>query len=367
MLAIGLFGGLVLTRLSAPLQLLTGTGLAVAWVLLDRYVFFVNGVVVQSVLPALQIFATMLGVTSWRFVMEEKERRKIRNAFQRYLAPAVMEQVLAHPEEYLRLGGRRYEATVLFSDIRGFTTLAEAMSPEALGRLLNLYMTPMTNLVFQTGGTLDKYIGDAVMAFWGAPLIQEDHAARACRTALRMIRKVEDLNQAFAAEGLPRIAIGIGLSSGPMTIGNMGSDDFFSYTALGDRVNLGARLEGQTKSYGVDILISEACFDLVKGTMACRELGGIRVKGKLEPVKIYELVGELPLPEPTQAFVDAFHGALARYYGRDFEGALREFERANALRPNGDKSAKEYAEECREYLAAPPPPEWDGVRVATSK
>src|SRR5205085_5780602 len=133
------------------------------------------------------------------------------------------------------------------------------------------------------------YIGDAVMAFWGAPIPQNDHALRACRTALDMIRTVAELNVEFEKAGLPRIAIGVGLSSGPMTIGNMGSDDHFSYTALGDRVNLGARLEGQTKDYGVNIIISEACWELVRGKMQCRELGALRVKGKLEPVHIYEL------------------------------------------------------------------------------
>src|SRR5262249_7892744 len=144
--------------------------------------------------PVLQIFLTLLAVALWRFLIEARERAKTKEAFGQYLAPKVMEQVLAHPEQYLKLGGKRYEATVLFSDIRGFTTISEALSPEELGMLLNRYMTPMTDIVFQYDGTLDKYIGDAVMAFWGAPLEQPTHALLACHAALKMIAKVDDLN-----------------------------------------------------------------------------------------------------------------------------------------------------------------------------
>ncbi|MFO0723211.1 MAG: adenylate/guanylate cyclase domain-containing protein [Myxococcota bacterium] len=367
-LLIGLIGGLVMSRMGPLGQLFVAVGMSVVWALVDRYVLFEHGLIVYTVLPLVQIGLTLVTVASWRFLIEERERRKTKQAFSRYLAPAVMQQVLDHPEEYLKLGGRRCEATVLFSDIRGFTTISEALSPEELGHLLNKYMTPMTDLVFASGGTLDKYIGDAVMAFWGAPITQADHALRACKTALEMIAKVEALNVEFEREKLPRIAIGVGISSGPMTIGNMGSLDHFSYTALGDRVNLGSRLEGQTKDYGVSIIVSDATYALVKDQAACRELGSIRVKGKLEPVRIFELIAIGKLSPEEQAFVDGFHAALAAFRERRFPEAGELFQKANALAgPDGDKTSLDYADLCEEYAVHPPGPTWDGVRVATSK
>ncbi|MCC7380657.1 MAG: CHASE2 domain-containing protein [Deltaproteobacteria bacterium] len=367
-LIIGLVAGLVMVRLGAVGQISIAVAMAAAWVLIDRYVLFPSGLVVYAVLPTLQIFLSLIATASWRFLVEEREKRKTRQAFSRYLAPAVMDKVLEHPEEFLRLGGRRYEATVLFSDIRGFTTISEALSPEDLGSLLNRYMTPMTDLVFASGGTLDKYIGDAVMAFWGAPLEQPDHAVRACRTALEMLKKVEEINVELERDELPRIAIGIGISSGPMTIGNMGSEDHFAYTALGDRVNLGSRLEGQTKDYGVDIILSDACYELVKDHLQCRELGALRVKGKLEPVRIFELMSEQPLSAERRSFVESFHLGLVAFRERRWEDAMECFERALELAGDrGDKSSEDYLALCEEYQAAPPPAGWDGVRIASNK
>jgi len=366
--AIALICGLILPRLGALTQIAVAGLIALGWVLVDRYVLFEAGWVVNTVLPVLQVGVTLMAVASWRFLVEEAEKRKTKQAFRQYLSPAVMDQVLQNPEEYLKLGGKRCDATVLFSDIRGFTTFSEALSPEDLGSLLNRYMTPMTDLVFEHGGTLDKYIGDAVMAFWGAPIPQDDHAVRASRTALRMIEKVDALNIELEKAGLPRIAIGIGLSSGPMTIGNMGSADHFSYTALGDRVNLGARLEGQTKDYGVDIILSEASYALVKEVMHCRELGSLRVKGKLEPVRIYQLVSDQPLSEQKRAFVDTFHLGLKQFRARQFTEAIASFEKAVELAGDrGDKTSEDYVDLCHDLIENPPPAVWDGVRVATAK
>lgn len=365
---IGLIAGFVMTRFDVAGQLVTAFGMVAAWFLVDQLLLFANGLIVYTVLPVFQIFVTLLAVALWRFFVEQRERRATKQAFGQYLSPRVMEQVLSDPEEYLKLGGRRYEATVLFSDIRGFTTISEALSPEELGRMLNLYMTPMTDIVFEFEGTLDKYIGDAVMAFWGAPVEQSDHALRACRAGLRMMEEVDRLNAVFMEEGLPRIAIGIGLSSGPMTIGNMGSDDHFAYTALGDRVNLGARLEGQTKDYGVSIIISDACHEQVKEAMMCRELGSIRVKGKFEPVRIYELIGERGRCGAKRPFVEAFHRGLALFRAQRWDEAVLAFEQAlEEAGEEGDKTTDLYLAWCHEYEEVPPPPGWDGVRVATTK
>lgn len=229
-------------------------------------------------------------------------------------------------------------------------------------------MTPMTDIVFHFEGTLDKYIGDAVMAFWGAPIEQENHALLACRASLAMISEVDLLYLRLEADGLPRIRIGIGLSSGPMTIGNMGSDDHFSYTALGDRVNLGARLEGQTKDYGVDILIAEATWEAVQEEMLCRELDLLRVKGKSEPVRIFELIGRRDDTQHRRHFVQMFQDALTSFRGRNWERALDLFQRARVLAgPSGDRACDLYLRWAHEYRIAPPPADWDGVRTATTK
>lgn len=367
LLTVGLVTGLVMARFRLWGQVATAGVLAVGWLAISQ-ALFLQGLVVVTVLPVALVFASLLAMSMWSYLVEQRERRMTRRAFAQYLSPGVLERVLAEPEEYLKLGGRRYDATVLFSDIRGFTTISEALTPEELGRLLNEYMTPMTNIVFKHQGTLDKYIGDAVMAFWGAPVEQSDHPVRACRAALEMQAEVAELNRRFTVEGLPNIAIGIGLSTGPMTIGNMGSDDHFAYTALGDRVNLGARLEGQTKEYGVKIMISDATYKRVADEMLCRELGSIRVKGKSEPVRIYELVGPRQENKGRETFVDTFHQALTLFRERKWDAAMGQFTTARALGGvHGDKTSDLYIQWCMEFKQNPPPDDWDGVRVATHK
>ena len=190
-----------------------------------------------------------------RFIAEERERMRIKAAFQNYVAPEVVNTMLQHPD-MLKLGGEKREMTVLFSDIRGFTTLSEQMEPEVLVGLLHSYLNPMTETVFKHNGTMDKYIGDAIMAIYGAPLVLPDHANRACETALEMIETLRHLWEGWRAKGLPELKIGIGINSGPMTVGNMGSERLFDYTVIGDNVNLASRLEGLNKYYGTAILIS---------------------------------------------------------------------------------------------------------------
>ena len=204
-----------------------------------------------------------------------------------------MDQILENPPE---LGGVDKELTVLFSDIRGFTTLSENMTPQELVNHLNTYLTAMTDLILEYGGTLDKYVGDEIMCFWGAPIPQEDHAVLACKCALRQMEKLRELNGQWPETR--RINIGIGLNSGVMTIGNMGSPGRMNYTLMGDNVNLGARLEGTNKQYGTGIIISEFTYGLVKDHFIVRELDNIRVKGKNKPVLIYELIDAIDSLDP---------------------------------------------------------------------
>ena len=367
LLLIGVITGPIMTRFRLWGQVGVAFALAVGWLVLNQ-LLFIQGLVVVTVLPAVLVFACLLAMSMWSYLVEQRERRQTRRAFAQYLSPGVLERVLAEPEEYLKLGGRRYDATVLFSDIRGFTTISEALTPEALGTMVNEYMTPMTRIVFRHQGTLDKYIGDAVMAFWGAPVEQPDHPVLACRAALEMQAEVERLNQRFAERSLPTISIGIGLSTGPMTIGNMGSDDHFAYTALGDRVNLGARLEGQTKEFGVSIMVSDTTYKRVEDEMRCRELGSIRVKGRTEPVRVYELLGPIDETEDLRPFVETFHRGLTLFQARKWDDAMGQFTRARALRGSaGDRASDLYIQWSMEYKDMPPPEDWDGVHAALTK
>ncbi|MBA7649902.1 hypothetical protein ES703_57701 [subsurface metagenome] len=247
--------------------------------------------------PILGVLLSFLSVIVYRIMTEEKDKRRIRDMFGKYVSPHVVDQILENPPE---LGGVDKDLTVFFSDIRGFTTLSETMTPQELVNHLNLYLTAMTDIILEHEGTLDKYVGDEIMCFWGAPLPQEDHAIFACKCALKQMRVLGELNDQWPQE--KRINIGIGMNSGIMTVGNMGSSGRMNYTLMGDNVNLGARLEGTNKQYMTNIIMSEHTYGLVKDRVIARELDNIRVKGKNKPVLIYELVDvidDLDLPDET--------------------------------------------------------------------
>ncbi|AEJ19528.1 adenylate/guanylate cyclase domain-containing protein [Gracilinema caldarium] len=256
-------------------------------------IFERNNVVIDFPKPAIAMLLSFVAVVSYRAMTEERDKKMIRATFGKYVSPKVVDQILENPPE---LGGVDKELTVLFSDIRGFTTLSENMTPQELVNHLNVYLTAMTDLILEYGGTLDKYVGDEIMCFWGAPLPQEDHAILACKCALRQMEKLQELNEQWPEH--KRINIGIGLNSGIMTVGNMGSPGRMNYTLMGDNVNLGARLEGTNKQYGTGIIISEFTYGLVKDHFIVRELDNIRVKGKNKPVLIYELIDSIDSLDP---------------------------------------------------------------------
>ncbi len=253
--------------------------------LVVTFIFEYSSLIVDFSKVSLGMAFTFIAIISYRAMTEERDKRQIRETFGKYVSPKVVDQILEHPPE---LGGVDKDLTVLFSDIRGFTTLSENMTPQELVNHLNVYLTSMTDLILEYGGTLDKYVGDEVMCFWGAPLPQADHAILSCKCALRQMEKLHELNMGWPES--KRINIGIGLNSGIMTVGNMGSPGRMNYTLMGDNVNLGARLEGTNKQYGTNIIISEFTFGMVKDHFIVRELDNIRVKGKNKPVLIYELV-----------------------------------------------------------------------------
>jgi adenylate cyclase len=334
------------------------------------YVSFVRGYWLNFTLPAGTLTANVMLVSLYRALVEEKEKRKVRSAFGQYLSPEVIRRLLVNPQ---LVEPRKTEITVMFSDIRGFTTISEKLDAQDLALFLNGYLSDMTKIVFDTQGTLDKYIGDAVMAFWGAPFEEPDHAANACRASLAMMKTVRAMQKQWEAEGKPKLDIGIGLNSGSASVGNMGSTLRYGYTALGDTVNLSSRLEGLNKEYGTHILVNESTYAGVKEDgFLFRELDIIRVKGKLQPVTIYELVGNLSelghdpgYSELRQRLKD-FAAARELYRKRDWEQAQHAFQEILNRTPD-DGPSRMYWKRCQEYLFDEPPVGWDGVFTMTHK
>ncbi len=334
-----------------------------AWLVAD-YVLFLKGTQVSTVVPLATLLASSFGTIFLGYLSVDREKLKMRSTFTRYLGEDVMEVALANPDLLNR--GEKREMTVLFSDIRGFTTLSERMTPEVLADFINQYLSPMTKIVFDEKGTLDKYIGDAVMAFWNAPLTQADHAIRACRASVKMLIKLEELKAGWRAKGLPELEIGIGVNTGQMIVGNMGSDVRVDYTVLGDSVNLGSRLEGTNKEYDTKIIIAESTWVFAKDVMICRRLGGVRVKGKRLPVNIFELRGEGQPAGDEAIAIATFEQALTEWTNRRFDHAKALFEKVLTLWP-GDYPSRKYLTEIEGFAANPPPSDWDGVSSLTSK
>ena len=318
------------------------------------------------VIPAATLAANYAAITSVRMIREERAKRKIRKSFSQYLSPGVIELIEKDPEKYIRPGGESKELSVLFSDIRGFTTISESLTPDQLVHLLNEYFGQMTEIIFATDGTLDKYIGDAIMAFWGSPYPQEDHAFRSCSSALGMARGLAALNAKWQAAGQPPISIGIGLNTGMLNVGNMGSARRLSWTVMGDNVNLASRLEGITKQYHVQIVISEATYRQVSSQFVCRELDKIRVKGKSQPVNIYELIDLVAEKSKYEPLIKRFDAAMKSYKAQNWSEAASQFSEVLVNFPD-DGPSQVFLERAIEFAQNAPEGEWDGVYVMKTK
>jgi adenylate cyclase len=291
---------------------------------------------------------------------ESRQKKWLRSAFNRYVSPAVVESIVNKPGS-LELGGKEIQATIFFSDLANFTSFSERLRPEDLVKLLIEYFTPMTNIILDHRGGLDKFIGDAVMAFWGAPLPLENHAQYACEAALKMKETIADLREGWLQRRLPLLHARMGIHSGPVVAGNVGSMERFNYTVLGDTVNLASRLEGANKFYGTTILISEDTVQLAGPEFLTRELDLIRVKGRQAPVKIYELIGKRG--EKELPFLDVFAQGLAAYRKRLWDLAEQHF----GSIAEQDPPSRTYLERCRLYRTDPPPENWDGVFTQKTK
>lgn len=334
-------------------------------VIVDFWLFLNQSIKTSGIHLSLSILVVYSVITIYRFFTEEKTKKELRSTFSKYVSPAIVDELLKEPEN-LKLGGRRQRMTVFFSDLRGFTTISEKLPPEDLVKLLNRYLSPMTEIVFANKGTLDKYMGDAIMAFFGAPITSPSHAAQACRCALQSLEKLKELQKIFSSEGLPFIDIGIGINTGEMSVGNMGSNIVQNYTVMGDAVNLASRLEGTNKEYGCKIIISEFTYNEIKDKFVAREIDRVRVKGKNEPVRIYELMKEGAADEKLKSKVEKFSQGFELYLSQKFSEALEVFKGIHeGLGP--DPVSEVYIERCQEYVNEPPPSNWDGVYVMKTK
>ncbi|MEO8602932.1 MAG: adenylate/guanylate cyclase domain-containing protein [bacterium] len=341
----------------------SSAGLAAAviavYLVVTQWLFIHTGIALTAFYPALAAGLTYVAIGVHHYVAVDREHRRTRRTLEVYLSPALAAFVSERPE-MLKLGGEKSDRSVLFSDVQGFTNISERLAPEQLVELLNAYLGEMTDAVFAQDGMLDKYIGDGVMAVWGAPVPQADHAARACRSALAMTERLVILNARNAARGWPTLRVRIGLNSGPMVFGNMGSPGHLSLTVMGDNVNLGARLEGINKLYGSAIIASEATVRAAGDAVVVRELDQVRVRGRSGTVRIFEILGSGGTEAKWQAMIAHFHSGLAAYRARDWDAARIAFEAAMAARMN-DGPSDLYLRRLRQFSATPPPDNWEAV------
>lgn len=385
-IALEFFGALVMGLLViafapnfGPITLV-GVGTLFATALIGTSWFFYSQykLLIDFTYPLISTTAIYLTLIFASFVREQSQRRQIRSAFGQYLSPALIEQLAQSPEK-LVLGGEEREMTIMFSDMRGFTSISETYKsdPQGLTALMNRFLTPLTNAILDRKGTIDKYMGDAIMAFWNAPLDDKEHQINACEAALDMLERCDDLNRAREEEAkqggstyIP-LNIGVGLNTGTCVVGNMGSDVRFDYSVFGDSVNLASRLEGQSKEYGFPIIVGSKTAMAVKDRFAILELDFIMVKGKKEPEVIYAIAGREDVAQSGrfQRLRNLTLEMLACYRSRDWDGALAAIERGRGSDEGDALSSlyRLYETRIRSYKEAPPPADWNGAYALLTK
>ncbi len=366
-IVLGVLTGIALPHLSAVKGILFAGGLFALHILIAQQLFSSSRVWLNIVYPLAVLAFTYTALTLYHYVTEERERKKIKGAFRHYVSPLVIEEILKDPAR-LKLGGQEKVLTVLFSDLAGFSGYSERYAPNEMISILSEYFEIMTDQVFAHQGTLKEYVGDELMAIFGAPLDQADHAQRACAAALAMRDRLQALRQEWARIGRPPLAARTGINSGLMLVGNIGSRYRFSYGALGDQVNLGSRLEGLNKMYRTEIILGENTARLVEGSFLLRELDMVRVVGRKQPLRIYELVGKADdsLPKERTQSLRHFASGLEAYRRQLWEDAIALFNQSLAIWPE-DGPSRIMAERCRMYQEACPPADWDCVFEHTSK
>lgn len=339
-----------------------------AVVIAGGYYLFKENIVVNLASPISGIASSWLSAFAALALTEGKDKRRFKRMMSQYLSPAVLNTVVDNHEEFARAGvGSKEEISILFSDIRGFTNMSESLEPEIVVDILNHYFSEMTDAIFQTEGTIDKFIGDAIMAFWGAPVKTDDHALQAVKAALNMNERLPNVNDWLKEQNYPELAIGIGLHTGFAILGNIGSDTKLDYTIIGDTVNLASRMEGLTKQYGCSILITENTHQELGDKVLSRIVDQVRVKGKLKPVRIFQPLAltdnlEDAKRQALQTQVSLTKQAFDAYLNKQWDEAIRLLEQL----PD-DRVRELHMERCRHYIESPPEDDWDGVFTMTTK
>ena len=363
MLVIFLGSGLIQNPLKRNLL---SIGATLLFIVAASWVYVVAGVIVSMSYVVLAAFLSIILINLRFYLAEMSQKTMIRDMFSQYLSPDVVEDLVEDPSK-VQLGGEEREMTAFFSDVAGFSSIAEDLSPTELVHLLNDYLTEMCNIILSYRGTIDKFEGDAIIAFWGAPAVVHDHARRACLASIDMDKRLVELREQWKANSLPALKVRMGLNSGLMVVGNMGSEQRLDYTMMGDSVNLAARLEGANKAYRSNMMISEYTYAACSDEVDVRELDLLRVVGKTEPVTVYELLDRKNQTSAIRAdLVERFHKGLRLYKSADFVTACDEFKACleiDAL----DGPAEVYLRRCQSYINDPPDVGWDGVFTLTEK
>ena len=365
-LVLGLTVGFALSRLSALPGLIFSLLLLAGYTSIDLWYLYNENTWTSFVYVIGVIVVNWFAVVIFKFFGEERDKRFIKGAFQRYLSPTVIDQLVANPR-MLKLGGEKRELTAFFSDIQSFSTISESLTPEELVEVLNEYLTTMTDIILKHGGTVDKFEGDAIIAFFGAPVRQKDHALRCCLASIEMQERLLEMRKNWKEQGKPELLVRMGVNTGNMVVGNMGSAYRMDYTIMGDSVNLTARLEGANKEYQTFFIISEYTYRQVKQDIEARELDLIRVIGKNKPVRVYEVLGRKgDIPEERLKIFHNFALGLSLYRNRQWEKATQIFHRTTSAL-DGDGPSETFLKRCRYYTANPAAPGWDGVFAMTRK
>ena len=355
----------LLLPLVSPLLAAAGTLGLTGVVLAGTFIAWNSNLILPLASPLMLILLMFILHMSYGFFIESRGKRQLAHLFGHYIPPELVDEMSESPDEY-SLEGENREMTVLFSDVRGFTSISEGMDPKQLTQLMNALLTPMTRVIHKNRGTIDKYMGDAIMSFWGAPLADSEHARHALYAAMEMMDELKIMQEDFKQRGWPAVNIGIGLNTGDMNVGNMGSEFRMAYTVLGDAVNLGSRLEGLTKNYGVNIIVSETTKNAIP-EFVFRELDLVRVKGKNEPVAIFEPVGHKnDLEKSVTSELTAYKKALMNFRAQSWDKAELDFFNLNRSSP--DRLLYQvYLDRIAVYRRDPPGDDWDGVFTHTTK
>ncbi len=361
-LLMGIILAILYGRLHAGISAVMTICLLGAYFSVDYFFIFSHHYLANSFIPSLHLVMMFIGNTAYRYFTEEKKSREVRDAFQHYVSPTVVSEILKAPDK-LVLGGEKREVSVLFADIRGFTDLSEVLSPEKLTEMLNIYMTDMTETIFEQHGMLDKYIGDEIMAIFGAPVPMPTHAKDACRAAISMVKRLPEIRQKLAhIEQAKQLDMGVGINLGEVILGNMGSKTIFNYTVIGENVNVASRVQRLNREYGTHIIVGETVYETVKSEFTWREIDLVRVKGKQQPTRIYELLSD----HASQELLDRFSEGLSFYRKNQWDKAHHIFTELNKKFPQ-DGPSQLFLKRCQEFKSHAPEADWQGVYTFKQK